>query len=511
MHPAPEGPPPRWLLALVWAASAVTLAGVLLVAVLPCDWITHCWLLEQVASRWLRDGVPPLLLDTAGRTGDPWLLFYGLGVYVPLSPFAWLLGGPAGIKAAAVSLHALLGWRVVQLVWRGTGSAGVSACLSTLVLSTMYPVSTLGARGAVAEFFAYELVGVALVSLVLGWAAGPGLRAALLVEACCAATLGCLAHPPTLLLETLFLLPVLLTLLWALGPPALSATQAAIFAAALALCAITVGLFLAIVIPSLSQIDLRGYGLLGYFGGSIDHPFARLYPLPLEFLFTPTIGAHLMAPLHGTLAVVLLAGWLAAGRGRRLAVRAIPAGALGLVALLIAVVLSLPVWPMEERGFADMRMAAGDSLPSRLVAPVQFAYRLVGTQDLLLLLLACATFVRIGERDAVGAWLARSRTGWTLLVACTTLGLAAVAQQALYVVKPFTTQPGRGTAEEALAVVTNTAHMPPSFDTFGAYAMPRIFPLLGPEAGTPIAAPSGLARSPSAADSRSSARAPAPS
>jgi len=510
MDPAPAGRPPWWLLVLAWATAAATLAGVLPVAVPHDDWINHSWLTEQVASRWLRDGLPPLLLDIAGRTGDPWLLFYGLGVYVPLSPLVWILGSPGGIKVAAVSLQALLGWRVTQLVWRGSGSAPAAACLSTLVLSAVYPIAGLGARGAVVEFIAYDLLGIALVSLGLGWLPGPGRRVAFLVESCCAATLGCLAHPPTFWLGVLFLLPVLPALLWALGRPAFSRRETVVFSTALVLCALTLALYLAIVLPSLGQIDLFASNSLRYIHNSIDHPFARFYPLPLDFRvdrngFSQTREAYLSAPFHGTLAVVLLAAWLAAARSRRLTFRSLPALLPCLFAILFVVALSLPIWSMDPTSTPEVKRSADGSPPSRLVGSVQFAYRLVGTQDLLLVLLACLTFLRIGGRDAVGAWLARSRIGWNLLLVCTTVGFAAAANQALDLLIPFTLaqgvprtskEPATHPAELApaaiavkLAEVKDTTRRPATFYSFGAYGMSRIFPLLGPEAGTPITVP----------------------
>src|SRR5262245_22304674 len=126
-------------------------------------------MLGKVLEGWRQHGIPPLTLDAGNRNGEPWFLFYGLGVYVPLAPLALVLGPSRAITLAAVAVHALLGFRAGQLAWLGTRSLGVAAATSVLAACAVFPVSDLCARAAVVEFFSLELVGIAILSLGLGW------------------------------------------------------------------------------------------------------------------------------------------------------------------------------------------------------------------------------------------------------------------------------------------------------------------------------------------------------
>jgi hypothetical protein len=474
--PLPGGPP-RALRALSCAAAVATLFPLLSLSVLNGDWINHGWMLQRVAAGFGESGLPPVLLDVPGWRGDPWFLFYGLGVYVPLAPLAWLLGAPLAIKLGAFALHALLGSRTARLVFRGTGSAGVAACVSTLVLSAVFPLSDLCARGAVVEFFAYELMAVAVVSLALG---ATEARAHLIVQACCASTVGALAHPPLFLLGALFVLPVAAATAWALGPARLARRQAVACALALALCAGTLALSLAIVLPSLEYLGIQLVGLhhvTVYAVATIDHPLARLSPLPLDLRLGATaVLPRLSAPFHGALAAVLVAAWLTAAR-TRLPRRVLAAASLGCAALLAALLLSLPLWPsVPLDGVPGVRVSAADAVPSRLLAHIEFAYRLVAAQDLLLLALVALTFARTPERGAVGAQFAGSRAGRVVLGVATAVGLLGSAMESRMLLAA-----GRldgASADLMLAEIERPA-WPSTFYARGTFAMSRAFAPLG--------------------------------
>ena len=488
-------PAPRVLLAAAWAAALATVGVAFPPFVATADWVNHSFLLRQVAAGWLADGLPPLLLDVPGWRGDPWFLFYGLGVYVPLSPLAWLVGAPWAIRLGALALHALLGWRVAQLVWAGTRSTRVAACVAALVLAAVFPISDLVARGGVVGFLAYELVAVALVSAVLGWTQP---RAGLLVQACCAATLGALAHPPTFLLAAVFVLPAAAAVLSALAPPRLSRRQILAAAGGLALCAAVTALALSIVRPSLPYLGIGLVGLhhvIAYLEHTFDHPLARFFPLPLDLRGAATAGLpHVSAPFHGLLALVLLAPWAAALRARRLARRPAAAAAVVLLALVAALALSLPIWPAgpvpPDVPFG-VRFAASDSLPFRLLAHVEFAYRLVGAQDLLLVLLVALTFASRHGGEPVGAWLARSRAAAALLIVATAVGLGGPVMEARRV-RALGPLPG---GERMLAEAAGKA-FPSSFYALGTFSMSRAFPLLPPgsPAATQVATERGVTR-----------------
>jgi hypothetical protein len=467
--PLPGGPP-RALCAVSWAAALATLFALLPLSVPNRDWINHGWMLQRVATGFRESGLPPVLLDVSGWRGDPWFLFYGLGVYVPLAPLAWLLGAPWAIKLGALALHALLGFRTARLVFRGTGSAGVAACVSTLVLSAVFPLSDLCARGAVVEFFAYELMAVAVVSLALG---STEARAHLIVQACCLSTLGALAHPPLFLLGALFVLPVAAATVWALGPVRLARRQAVACGLALALCAGTLTLSLAIVLPSLKLLGIQLVGLhhvTVYAVATIDHPLARLSPLPLDLRLGATaVLPRLSAPFHGALAAVLIGAWLAATRAR-LPRRVRAAAALGCAALVTALLLSLPLWPsVPLDAVPGVRVSAADALPSRLLAHVEFAYRLVAAQDLLLLALVALTFAR-------PPGFARSRAGRVLLGVATGVGLLGNAMESRMLLAAPRLD---GASADRMLAETLRPDWPSTFYARGTFAMSRAFAPLG--------------------------------
>lgn len=423
------------------------------------DWVNHGWFASYVAHVLTAEWVVPMFVSTPAVIGNPVLTFYGTALYVALSPFVRLFGPDVGMRAAAVAAMVAPSFAMARLFLALGVDRFTTACLTVCLSSSVYQLTNLYTRGAVTEFFSYQLIllgGVVLLSVFAG--EGRQRHASRLVFGSASLALGALAHPPSFVLAGLFL-----------GLPAAVLGKGIVFPAAtasirrqplawtvVATMLAPVTLWFQVVVAHRGKLAMTEHAsVLLYFPWSIDHWIARLFPFPLD-LRVLTDGYNLVpfpflsAPVNS--AALLLAGLAALGCYRRpgAPTRRNVTEQLFVVAVFVAIaaslLLSLPIVRTEPNLIdgkpTGVVHALPDSAIGRVLGSVQFAYRLVNIVNLASILAVLGICVLRSRMN-------RDRSGWRpsgarwrhLLVAATAVSTAAIASKVLEVHLEFTALP----------------------------------------------------------------------
>jgi len=481
-----------------------------LVDVFFVDWVNHLWLANYSAHMLASEGRLPSFVNTAGQIGNPFLAYYGSGVFGLAAPLVLVFGVHLGMRIAILVTILAPALAISGLVRRTTGSDAMAAGLTLILGGSVYQLTNLYSRSALTEFFAYQLLLFAAV-ITVDALTGPARQTTLkLALAMLLAALTVQGHPLTAYGAALFLAIPVLVLIGALRPAANGIRiRWAILLAVAFLCAVPLAGWLALILPSADGTRLA-IQRLAYYPHSIDSLYSRLVPWSTD-LRVDTYGVtnvstpYLSAPLN--LAAFAAAAILTAAvlsHRRRLWARWPWLAFAGLVAAagLAALFLSLPygkaVEPAPDTvpvfGFV---LLTTDSPLHPVLRLLQFAYRLVNIVNLAAAIAAVGLLVALMRAGQSGIF---RRRGWELLaVAGGALSLVLLFAKTAEVVHEYRDLPGSATAgreswllslasregrADALATAENLSRLPPRFYGAGLFVSATLFP--EPDPGLPV-------------------------
>ena len=170
------------------------------------DWVNHGWFAAYVTHVLTAEWAVPMFVSTPALIGNPVLAFYGTALYVALSPFVWLFGPDVGMRLAVVAALVVPALAMARFFLALGVDRLTTGCLTICLSSSVYQLTNIYTRGAVTEFFAYQLMLLGAVVLLSVFAGeGPRRAASKLVLGFASLALGALAHPPTFATAGLFL------------------------------------------------------------------------------------------------------------------------------------------------------------------------------------------------------------------------------------------------------------------------------------------------------------------
>jgi len=389
------------------------------------DWDVNLWLVGYQGEFFRDHGHFPAVLNLGSAVGLPVPVFYGYSLYPFLGLFAAVLGAGPALRLGCVLLLTLEGYALLcagRNVFRDRRMAWtVAAC----VLWSVYSLTNLYNRSAVAEYFATGFL-VATVAFAIAAAADPGrsgLRGyAWLAGLCAVLTLG--SHPPTALLAAPCLggLALLLGLGWFRGSRQIGAPVLRAILTPLALGAVILVPWVYATLRWSRKLGINGnYGGLSYYPDRSDSFLGRWSPLPYDGLSVRqgTVGVstpYLEAPvIAGLVVLILLNGVLLyrlRGGPRRSAAtvwEGAAAATLGAAVAGCGLFTALSLCPTLAAHFG-------------FLGPyVQFAYRLVSFSNGALLVAVLASGALVAQRNGFTRFSRLTEIG-----GLAALGLAAV-------------------------------------------------------------------------------------
>ena len=319
------------------------------------DWVNHGWFAAYVTHVLTAEWAVPMFVSTPALIGNPVLAFYGTALYVALSPFVWLFGPDVGMRLAVVAALVVPAFAMARFFLALGVDRLTTACLTICLSSSVYQLTNIYTRGAVTEFFAYQLILLGTVVLLSVFAGeGPRRAASKLVLGFASLALGALAHPPTFATAGLFLgLPAAVLGIGLVFPAAASIRRQPLAWALVATTLVPLTLWLQIVIAQRAELGVTQQSSdLLYFPFSIDHWIARFWPFSIDLrvltegynlVSTPFLSAPVnsMALLLAALAILGRYVRPLAGAPRNLTVHFFVAAAS--LAIIAPLLLSLPI------------------------------------------------------------------------------------------------------------------------------------------------------------------------
>lgn len=369
-------------------------------AIFNLDWTNNLWMIAYLRAFFLGHFYFPATYNVASRVGITQPIFYGPLLYPCLALLSLPAGPAVGVRIACAAIWTLQ----FLLVWRLSRAAGASrlgaAAAAAATAWSVYSLTNLYNRGALAEFIATSLLLCAFASAALAALepARPKRRAFIWLTALCVA-MAATSHGPTALIGG----PLLL-LLGVFSLPLIRAQRRdgnkfspAQFALPLLSAALLVAPWIYVVTQFSGRLTIQTPGDIFYpVAGkwqrwpSIDSPWARLKPLPIQDPWTPrdaTLMDTRYLDAQWNFPLVLLAVWNAAAAiaGRR-GPRFKQAQWLMIAsAAACAVLLVISIAPPLQSLF-----------PTSIAGGIQFPYRLVSHINV-------AAFALL-----IGAWLAQN-------------------------------------------------------------------------------------------------------
>jgi|GEM_PF-1411019 len=435
------------------------------------DWENNLWMIEYARVYFLTHGGFPATYDVVQHVGITQPIFYGPLLYPCLAVLSLPWSASIGVRIAC-SIVCTLQFILVFKLGRAVGASRIkSIAAAALVSWTIYPLTNLYNRGALAEFLATTLLlcgiiaaGVALLEanrrLRAGWA---------LLGTICGA-MAVASHGPTAIIGgfsgVIFTLAALFdfrhfdgggtptpTLPRSTGRGSKTRHRvaavlgliliAAVIASPWAYVAARFSRNLAISIPG--QVYYPMAGKWTRFG-TLDDWRTRLNPLPIESSHapdprttiapttdTPNVDTQWNAPL------ALLAAWnlllLFCSDKRRIF------SALICTSLALATAwLALSISP-----------ALQNLLPIGIGAAIQFPYRLVSHVNLAMLVLLMATWLAQRGLELPGKWIVADRAILTLAIGLSATALAMKLSHAAATMNPQS------------SAATDLTQLPPKF------------------------------------------------
>ncbi len=151
------------------------------------DWTNALWAIGYT-GRWIADhGVPPVVLSPTHLVGDPVPVFYAPILFPMLGSLSILTGVGVAVRLGCVVAWAIQASLVYRLFRAVRGSAVQGFAAAAMVSWSVYPLTNLYHRGALAEFFGTTFLlsaaaagGLALVHPSRQWRVALGLLCGLL-------------------------------------------------------------------------------------------------------------------------------------------------------------------------------------------------------------------------------------------------------------------------------------------------------------------------------------------
>ncbi len=424
------------------------------------DWVNHGWYAAYVTHALTAEWAVPMFVSTPEQIGNPVLVFYGTALYVALSPFVWLFGPDSGMRLAVVAALVVPALAMARF-FRALGVDRLTTgCLTICLSSSVYQLTNIYTRGAVTEFFAYQLMLLGAVVLLLVFVGEGSHRVAWrLVLGCASLALGALAHPPTVAMAGLFLGLPAAVLGLGIGLPVVAASirRQPMAWALVATTLVPVALWLEVTVAHRADLGVTQKASdFIYFPLSIDHWIARFWPFPIDFRvltdgYNLVSTTFLSAPVNSMallLAVLALLGLYLrplARAPRNLMVNSFAAAvSLAIIASLLA---SLPIVRTEPVAwaigpFVGVVRALTSSMIGKVLGPIQFAYRIVNIVNLTVILAVLGiSLLRSRTSGDHPAWHPPSLASRYLLVAAATVSTVAIGSKVLEVHLEFTMLP----------------------------------------------------------------------
>jgi hypothetical protein len=410
----------RSSIASVASASAVSAASACIVAPLCLllvphgnftdDWLNNLWMIAYRRAFFAANFSFPRVFNVFDHVGIPQPIFYGPLLYPLLAILSEPLGAPTAVRLACLGLWTMQFWLIYRLARSVGASRGESLAAGALMSWSIYPLTNLYNRCALAEFFG---TGLLLCSLCAGGLALnhplPSRRRAFALLAALLAALAIGSHAPTALVGC----PLLV----------LFAVAASFSGRRLGSLARLALLVLVIVSPWLYAVALFSSRLTISLPNEFSHiygvwtRFADIDSLPTRFWPVPladsggSLTQHLDAQWNFPLA--LLAGWNAAIALRR---RPVPRHLAMIIVSAFAAIVLLALSVSET---------LQDLLPRQVAAAIQFPYRLVSHANIALLVLLISGWQ--ARPPHAPASVSRTHGNRTILAICLLLSLAALA------------------------------------------------------------------------------------
>ena len=353
------------------------------------DWVNHVWILEYYTQYLIDHATFPPAIHVDGAFGNPMPLFYGI-LFYPLLAFLSVFTGSDIALRLCFAFLLVVPVVTYFIVFRSIlGNNVLAIYLSIVTNFSMYQMTNLYHRGALTEFFAYQLI---LIGFSLNYYAIFHKRKssnALLLIGCISLLFAFGAHPITLYNFAIFLFPVIVILLiyYRFLFNNLSIGKLALFSTGMTAILLP---WLINVINFKNNFKVGNYKLY-YFPTSIDSIFAKIgffysdqrviddgvllthtpyisAPLPVILML---IFCYFIFHFYSTNKINLMKGFIPAG--------------IVLVVMIIAIIppqnAIASEWPeafyvFKEHGFLY-----------RLLVPIQFAYRLTGPISILLVII----------------------------------------------------------------------------------------------------------------------------
>jgi len=415
------------------------------------DWENHVWLIGYFGEYFARHHAFPVAIHTRQLIGMPFPVFYGFLFYPIAGLLSAVAGGNLALRIIIFLLLLLECAQVRKTIAVVSGSTRLGTLAAYMTVTAVYPLTNLYNRGAITEFVALSL----LVTSVCLWLRIGFLdnekqvwRNGLLGFLLFAVSAG--THPITAVLGgALFGMVVLGVILRAPRGPRL---YAAIAGALLLLVVLTPWLYsLAQFRSRLSIEQISGH--LNFYP-DIDSLSARFSPVLFRDRAAPGTTPGLDAVVNVPLLV--LAGYLLYESAKCLVSRRKPLSA------------SFVFGVAAMAGFAVLAsVSSSERLLAHVPAPLsvlQFAYRLVGYLDLLLLIAMALLLYFL--RDRLGGIAAGVRTCLLIAGLLNTTSLIMKYRHILSAMRPGAPE-GSGFAENRSALL----NLPPTLYSARDYAI----------------------------------------
>jgi hypothetical protein len=444
---APSGSEPAEMRVGVLAASLIGLLPMALLGAVgssfAVDWTNTVWMVAYVGEWYARHGTFPVVLNTHQIVGVPYPVYYGF-VFLPIAGFLSVaLGGDLAVRVLCALVSVAQAAAIIAAARRFAIPRWVAWTVAAMYCWRVYALTNLYNRSDVAEFVAFGLLSIAVMSWIAfvkdRWSATdliPGLAFALASG----------THALTAVFGGGMLCLIFVAVVFHTKD---RRRIIAVFGANAILAFIVLAPWLCGVaaFKSRLQIAISPPGLV-YF--PFDTLLVRILPFPLDprsvvdgiHVSTPYLDAQIAAPLAAFAIALLFLG----RRRRRLRAQA----------LIVAAVAVLLMSTTPEIGSAVS-----------FLARLQYPYRLVNYVDLLLLLAIFASFSQSESGDAATLNGPRYRF---LIVVCLTLsavGLLMKFEHGFAITRPGLLA-GTGLGENRGALL----ELPPNFYGLTAYADP---------------------------------------
>jgi hypothetical protein len=388
------------------------------------DWYNHLWLIGYYGKHFAVHHVMPLALNTDSRLLEAFPTFYGF-LFYPVAGLVSSVTGPLmAVRLAVVLLWVGRFWLVYRLAFQISGHRLISMALACLVSWEIYPLTNLYNRSALTELFATTLLTCAVCAFPLMMMAASSLeRMFFLLVTGVALSLTLASHPITALYAVPFCGALLLagmtaTLVGrrtAIGRPVLYGTLLALFVF------LTVLPWLYATVGFAKDLMVSVSPTLILFPNDIDHVATRFAPFPYDFrsdlrspndVSTPFLDAQVDVALLLLVAALAILGLVgrrdrdAQGTNQEDLLERVLFGT-SLVMFLCATVLSVSDWAYQY-------------LPASFKL-VQFPYRLITYQNLMLLVAALSAIAPSRTRFCA------TRTGLVVTTLCLTIAGVGVS------------------------------------------------------------------------------------